>query len=724
MNFKKLTTAQNFVLNHAVTILCVNLILAATISLSVHFYLSKAEKERSQARQDKLIQDFHLAFDQYVHPLEGILSTLHYSKLNVTPESFRTAAESRNLFKNFTAALGFGFIRKVKSSDLKAFVERQKAKRKEFAIKHLDNEKKTPDTQDAFIVEVVEPIEKNASAVGLVISDNTLRREAAIQAMYKGQSQITKLTPLSESDSGALGFVYYLPIYKTATIPATQEEKENQLFGWAYAPLLAKDILAFVSAQNPDALPFQLVELDFDMSEKVIYESKKYQNFMARSLPFFRKNITINGQRWKISSVYDDRTYQDIEIKSILVGLILSIASLLFYYYSRLLQKRLQFDSQLILLSREEVKIATRELLEQKAFLQTVIDGLPALVGYWDKNFNNRLSNKMYEDFFGPSSQLIFGKPAREQTRMPYLNNISIEEGQEIEKAFINKSGEARILLTKYQPHKVDGVLEGFTVIGIDVTDIRNLENKNRESEALLFAKAKLSLLGEMACGIAHEINNPLAIVLGKSNILKDTIEAAPDDFAGKSKVLSDLGAISRTATRMAAIVKGLRSFARDSEDDPNQNADLKGILENVFSLIQERIKSKGIFLDYNSVRSDQILFCNRTQIEQVFMNLISNSIDAVSELPEKWIKIEVQEINHTWQVRLSDSGAGIPAEVVEKMMNPFFTTKAVGRGTGLGLSICKSILEKHQAVLIYELYEAHTSFLIRFPKSVVIESV
>jgi len=363
-----------------------------------------------------------------------------------------------------------------------------------------------------------------------------------------------------------------------------------------------------------------------------------------------------------------------------------------------------------------------------------VIDGLPALVGYWDKNFNNKLSNKMYEDFFGQSSHMIFGKPIRElpsqdsseakgEKKIPYLNNIAIEEAQETERAFINRKGEARILLTKYQPHKVDGTLEGFTVVGIDVTDIRNLENKNRESEALLFAKAKLSLLGEMACGIAHEINNPLAIVMGKSNILKDTIEKAPEDFAGKSKVLSDLGAINRTAARMAAIVKGLRSFARDSEQDPNQNADLKGILENVFSLIQERIKSKGIFLDYNTVRNDQVLFCNRTQLEQVFMNLISNSIDAISELPEKWIKIEVQEINQTWQIRLSDSGAGIPADVVEKMMNPFFTTKEVGRGTGLGLSISRSILEKHQAVLIYELYENHTSFLVRFPKSVVIES-
>lgn len=710
---KNLTLLQKFVLKNARRILLFNLLGSFLLGFLVHSHLAKVEREKTQVRHEKLIQDFYLAFDQYLHPLEGILSTLHYSKLKITPESFRTAAESRNLFRNFEAALGIGFVRYVRPSELPSFLANQKNSRQDFHLKRLKPEKDILADEDYFITEVIEPSEKNVDSIGNVLSDDSSIRQVATQAMLEGRGQLTKVIPLVESQQKALGFVYFLPIYRTAFVPASAEERKNQLFGWAYAPLLSSKIVDFVKAQNPEALPFQIQELGIGQPDKIVYESEKYQSFLNQGLPHLQKEVNMAGQSWKVSSVYTPYTYADIEVKSVLVGLILSFGSLMFYYYSRLLQKKLQFDAQLILKSHEQVKKATGELSEQKAFLQMVIDSLPAIVGYWDKNLENKLNNKMYRDFFGLSSY-----------QLPYFGEIVSAKAHQLERPYINRNGERRILLMKYHPHEIKGSIEGITIVGIDITDLRQLENKNRESEALLLAKAKLSLLGEMACEIAHEINNPLAIVVGKSEIIKTALQNPEQEFSGKQKMIADLEIIERTALRMSTIVKGLRSFARDADEDPYGNSDLKSIIETVIALIQERLKKKDVSIKLVGFHQNQIIFCNRTQIEQVFMNLIANSIDAIAELSERWIKVEVKEVNQRWQVRFSDSGLGIPYDVVEKMMNPFFTTKEVGKGTGLGLSISKSILEKHQAFFEYQLYENHTSFVISFLKSNVIEEL
>lgn len=701
---KNLTLVQRFFLKNAKSILWVNLLLSFAIGFLVRSHLAKIESEKTQARYEKLIRDFHLAFEQNLHPLEGILSTLHYSKLNLTPENFRIAAESRNLFKNFEAALGFGFVRKVRAEELSTFLAAQKKIRKSFSLKRLRVDTDLIPSEEYFITEVIEPTEKTFEAIGVVFSDDPFHREAAINAMVEGRGQITQAIPLVESQNKDLGFVYFLPVYKTAFVPSTVDERRKLLWGWAYTPLVASKVIQFVKNQNPEALPFQIQEIDQEKSSAVLFESENYKAFVSQGLPSLQKEVNMAGQTWRISSVYTPHSYADIEIKSVLVGLILSVGSLLFYYYSRLLQKKLQFDAQLILKSREEVQKATHELSEQKAFLQMVIDSLPAIVGYWDKNLENKLNNKMFRDFFGVSARQI-----------PYMNEVVSGKEQQLERPYLNRQGERRILLTKYHPHQVNGHVEGLTVIGIDITDIRRLEDKNKESEALLLAKAKLSLLGEMACGIAHEINNPLAVVLGKSEMAKSTLESQNQDFSGKQKMISDLEMIRKTALRMSVIVKGLRSFARDSEEDPYQNADLKSMVDNVLALIQERIKKNEVSIELINLNKDQLVFCNRTQIEQVFMNLIANSIDAIADSPEKWIKIEAGEVDQRWQIRFSDSGFGISADVVEKMTNAFFTTKEVGKGTGLGLSISKNILDKHHAHFEYQLYQGHTSFVIRF---------
>lgn len=228
-----------------------------------------------------------------------------------------------------------------------------------------------------------------------------------------------------------------------------------------------------------------------------------------------------------------------------------------------------------------------------------------------------------------------------------------------------------------------------------------------------MIASAKMSSLGEMAGGIAHEINNPLTIISGKVSQIRLQVASEKMDM---EKIVSDLNKIESTSKRIAKIVKGLRTFSRESEKDPFVVVPAKELLEETLELCRERIRNYKIELKINCPDDIQIR-CRPTQISQVLMNLIGNAVDAVEPLSEKWIAIDFYREGDLVQMSVTDSGAGIPSKVVEKMMNPFFTTKEAGKGTGLGLSISKSILEDHKARIVYDSLSKNTRFLVSFEK-------
>ena len=144
----------------------------------------------------------------------------------------------------------------------------------------------------------------------------------------------------------------------------------------------------------------------------------------------------------------------------------------------------------------------------------------------------------------------------------------------------------------------------------------------------------------------------------------------------------------------------------------------VENIIEQTLSLTKERVNKRSIDIRVNYMQSGLTLSCNQVQIEQVLINLISNSIDAIEDLNEKWINIHVSLVRDRVHIRFVDSGCGIAPAVVDKIMQPFFTTKAVGKGTGIGLSISKGILENHGGHLTYELFDGHTSFVMNLPEA------
>jgi signal transduction histidine kinase len=238
-----------------------------------------------------------------------------------------------------------------------------------------------------------------------------------------------------------------------------------------------------------------------------------------------------------------------------------------------------------------------------------------------------------------------------------------------------------------------------------------------KEQQMHLAHSAKMSAIGEMAGGIAHEINNPLAIISANCSYLKKLIEKENYDPIHILKSLED---IQRTTLRMAKIVQGLKTLSRDTTNEEFGPAKLRDIIDDVHGLCSEKFKNNGVDfrIDLNEEIYDQIINCRRVQISQIFLNLLGNAFDAVEGLNECWIKVECKKIEQTFEFRITDSGNGISKDIQEKIFLPFFTTKPVGKGTGLGLSLSSSILRDHAGSFSIDNNCPNTCFIMTLPSA------
>jgi signal transduction histidine kinase len=242
------------------------------------------------------------------------------------------------------------------------------------------------------------------------------------------------------------------------------------------------------------------------------------------------------------------------------------------------------------------------------------------------------------------------------------------------------------------------------------------MQKKAALQEAILRENSKTIALGEMAGGIAHEINNPLAIVRTRLSQLKRLISAERFESAQAIKFLQD---IEDTSIRMSKIVAGLNTFSRSSENDEKTPVQLTKLLSDVQGICQDRLHSKGIAFEVTNVDEIEIA-CRPVQIEQILVNLVNNAVDAISETNAPWVRLNAKRAGaKEIEISITDSGTGIPDKIADKLMQPLFTTKPVGKGTGLGLSISVGIAEAHGGTLKLNREHKNTQFILTLPIAV-----
>jgi len=225
---------------------------------------------------------------------------------------------------------------------------------------------------------------------------------------------------------------------------------------------------------------------------------------------------------------------------------------------------------------------------------------------------------------------------------------------------------------------------------------------------------SRLAALGEMSAGICHEINSPLTTIQGYVGIMKICMREDPMD---KEKIFNSVDKISSTVMRIAKIIRGLQSYSRDAKNDDFELVNLNTAFGNILAFCSERLNRFGVSLEIKEFDLSLSLMGREAQISQVFLNFLNNASDAVQELAERWIKVEVKADSEWIEIWITDSGPGIPPEIQAKILQPFFTTKPIGKGTGLGLSISKGIIEQHGGTLSIDKECEHTRFVIRFPR-------
>ena len=274
---------------------------------------------------------------------------------------------------------------------------------------------------------------------------------------------------------------------------------------------------------------------------------------------------------------------------------------------------------------------------------------------------------------------------------------------------FLNKKNGIRFVNSRAVPiNDAKGNSIGFVGTVEDITD--KLAQRER-----LVASSKMSSLGEMASGIAHEINNPLMIIVGLCTRLKRLCGSEKEHLL---ILRNEVEKIESTTFRISKIINGLRNFSRNSDKDPMDCLSMIRLIEDTLELCSQRFKDHQIELMIDFGKCGHVeVEARPSQLTQVLLNLLSNAFDAVENLPEKWVKIKLNNSGDDVFICVEDSGKGIPKEIVHKMMDPFFTTKEVGKGTGLGLSISKGIMEEHHGKLLYDESSPHTCFKIQLKK-------
>jgi len=225
--------------------------------------------------------------------------------------------------------------------------------------------------------------------------------------------------------------------------------------------------------------------------------------------------------------------------------------------------------------------------------------------------------------------------------------------------------------------------------------ELRDSQETIIRQQQTLISTAKMSALGEMAGGVAHEINTPLAIIGLRVEQLEECVTEGDID---PLEFMEGLEIIRSTTDRIAKIVSGLRFFAREGKRTLPQKTKVSWLIEETVSFCRERFSNHGIDLriikdpSYETMEIE----CRSVEISQVLLNLLNNAFDALETKKNKWIQVRVIDHEKLVEFNITDSGDGIPKEIREKIMQPFFTTKEIGKGTGLGLAVCYGILTEH----------------------------
>jgi two-component system NtrC family sensor kinase len=247
--------------------------------------------------------------------------------------------------------------------------------------------------------------------------------------------------------------------------------------------------------------------------------------------------------------------------------------------------------------------------------------------------------------------------------------------------------------------------------------ELLQMERKKAGSDEISIQSSKMAALGKMAAGIAHEINNPLAVMAEMAGWMKDLLKM--EDMAHSENFQEFVNAVSKIeyhVNRAKTVTHRLLGFARRMEP-VSETVHLNQVLDETIDFLENDARYRNIDIQTDYAPDLPSITSDSSQLQQVFLNILNNGIDAIDKDGEILIRTKYIAKNNALAVEITDNGPGIPKETLNKIFDPFFTTKEVGKGTGLGLSISYSIVEKLGGrIMVASEPGAGTTFTIYLP--------
>lgn len=262
--------------------------------------------------------------------------------------------------------------------------------------------------------------------------------------------------------------------------------------------------------------------------------------------------------------------------------------------------------------------------------------------------------------------------------------------------------------------------------IGVLTRGVYELTERLKTNFAELSSTSKFTALGEMAAGIAHEINNPLTVIIGKAMMLGKSVDGS-NSKVDTAAIRESADKIIEMVHRITRTIHALRVYARSGENDAVGVESVQSIITSTLDICSERLRLSSIRLEVDIDPPDAVVIARPVQVSQILMNLLNNAHDAIvtadresgSRLPasERWIRMVVRETETHVLITIENGGPKISNRVAERLFEPFFTTKPAGVGTGLGLTISQRLASANGAALSFDSKKNITRFVLQFPR-------
>lgn len=336
----------------------------------------------------------------------------------------------------------------------------------------------------------------------------------------------------------------------------------------------------------------------------------------------------------------------------------------------------------------EEITEREKTIAAQQGLLKTIMNVTPDFIALQDRDLRYKFASKAFCDYLGRTEEEVIGKTdfdifSEHQADMNFHEDRQIlDSGETLSKQITvtRPEGARTFHVIKIPVYDTEGEIIGILLTARDITMLRKYQEQLIQSQ-------KMEDLGRLAGGVAHEINTPLGIILGYTQLLMEEIE--------DQSQIDDLKIIERQTKVCRKIVADLLGFSRYS-GSATETVDINESLREVIKLVAHIFSANHIAIRAEMDDNIPPITGDRERLKQVWLNMLNNAADAIGEEGEIYVGSKLCPHRRRVLVSIADTGKGIREEDLSKIFDPFFTTKQVGKGTGLGLSVSFGIIQEH----------------------------